>query len=159
LQSLGAFTSIKTIGSRNAATPWRVLDKALWLVGSLSLPNRASAEACSSDLNYLKRVQLAFLMVPVMNHAASFDSPARISCFLRFFLLCEGCCATSVNVPITMAGSVVARKRNIECRTKVKTGCATCRSVIVGRSHHRSTPQDCELRREVSSAVIVLIQQ
>ncbi|MCJ1307325.1 hypothetical protein MMC25_000971 [Agyrium rufum] len=26
-----------------------------------------------------------------------------------------------------MAGSVVARKRNIGCRTKVKTGCATCR--------------------------------
>lgn len=35
----------------------------------------------------------------------------------------------------TMAGSVVARRqrRNIECRTKVKTGCATCRSVIADR--------------------------
>lgn len=135
----------------------------IWLVGSLSLPNRASADACSSGLHYLStcltRVQLAFLMVPVMNHAASFDSSARISCLLRFFLLSEGCCATSVDVPTTMAGSVFARKRNIECRTKVKTGCATCRSVIVDRSYHRSTPQDCEFRREVSSAVIVLNQQ
>ncbi|KAK9238110.1 hypothetical protein V1525DRAFT_441174 [Lipomyces kononenkoae] len=26
-----------------------------------------------------------------------------------------------------MAGSLVARKRNIQCRTKMKTGCATCR--------------------------------
>jgi hypothetical protein len=136
-------------------------DTLLWLVGSLSLPNRASADACSSGLNYLKRVQLGFLIVPLMNHAASFDSSARISCLLRFFLflLSEGCCATSVNVPTTMAGSVVARKRNIECRTKVKTGCATCRSVIVDRSHHRSTPQDCKFRREASSAVIVLNQQ
>ena len=82
-------------------------------------------------------------MVPVMNHAALFDSSARISCLLRFFLLSEGCCATSVNVPTTMAGSVVAPKRNIECRTKVKTGCATCRSVILDRSYHLSTPQDC----------------
>ena len=108
-----------------------------------------------------KRVRLVPLMVPVMNHAASFYSSARISCLLRFFLSSEGCCVTSVNVPTpqTMAGSVVARKRNIECRTKVKTGCATCRSVIVDISHHRSTPQDCEFRREVSAAVIVLNPQ
>ena len=46
----------------------------------------------------------------------------------------------------TMDGSVVARKRNIKCRTKVKTGCATCRSVITDRSNHRSTPQDCEFQ-------------
>lgn len=130
-----------------------------WLVRFRYPIELAPRPAPRTATRYLKRVQLAFLMVPVMNHTASFDSPARISCFLRFFLLCEGCCATSVNVPITMAGSVVARKRNIECRTKVKTGCATCRSVIVDRPHHRSTPQDCELRREVSSAVIVLIQQ
>ena len=127
-------------------------------MGSLSLPNRASADAYSFGLNYLKRVQLAFLIVPVMNQAASFDSSARISCLLRFFLSSEGCCVTSVNVPTpqTMAGSVVARKRNVECRTKVKTGCKTCRSVIADRSHHRSTPQDCEFRREVSSAMIML---
>jgi hypothetical protein len=71
----------------------------VWLVGSLSLPNRASADACSLGLNYLKRVPLAFLMVPVMNHATSFDSSARISCLLRFFLSSEVCCATSVNIP------------------------------------------------------------
>ena len=58
-----------------------------------------------------------------------------------------------------MAGSVVARKRNIECRTRVKTGCTTCRSVIADRSYHESVPQDCEGVREVSSAVIVLNQQ
>ena len=99
MQSLDAFTSIETIRTRNAATHRRVLDQQhVWLVGSLSLPNRASADACSSGLNYLKRVQLAFLMVPVMNHAASFDSSARISCLLRIFLSSEGCCATGVNV-------------------------------------------------------------
>ena len=43
----------------------------------------------------------------------------------------------------TMTGSVVARKGNIERKTKVKTGCATCRSVILDRSYHLSTPQDC----------------
>lgn len=48
-----------------------------------------------------------------------------------------------------MAGSVVARKRNIKYKTKVKTGCATCRSVIADRSHHLSRPQDCEFRWEV----------
>jgi hypothetical protein len=47
---------------------------------------------------YLKRVQLALLTVPVINHAASFDSSARISCLLRIILSSEGCCATSVNV-------------------------------------------------------------
>jgi hypothetical protein len=74
------------------ASPYTV-----WSVGSLSLPNRANADACF--LNYLKEVQLAFLGVPVMNHAISFNSSARISYLLRFFLSSEGCCVTSVNVP------------------------------------------------------------
>ena len=47
----------------------------------------APTHAPQLSINMLdtKQVQLAFLMVPVMNHAASFDSSARISCLLRFF--------------------------------------------------------------------------
>ena len=68
----------------NSLATFNSPDTLLLLVGSLSLPNRASADACSSRLNYLKRVQLAFLIVPVRNHAASFDSSARISFLVRF---------------------------------------------------------------------------
>ena len=57
----------------------------------------------------------------------------------------------------TTAGSVVSRKRDIECRTKVKTGCTTCRSVKADRFNYWSTPQDSELRREVGFGMIVLI--
>ena len=45
----------------------------------------------------------------------------------------------------TMAGSVVARKRNINCGTKVKTGCATCRSVIANRSITGLHPKTVDL--------------
>ncbi len=48
----------------------------------------------------IKQVQLNLLMAPVMNHVASLDSSARIYYLLRFFLSSEGCCTTSVNVPL-----------------------------------------------------------
>ncbi|KAK9370758.1 hypothetical protein V1509DRAFT_616750 [Lipomyces kononenkoae] len=42
-----------------------------------------------------------------------------------------------------MAGSLVARKRNIQCRTKTKTGCATCRIRKVKCDENKPFCQKC----------------
>ncbi|KAF2686794.1 hypothetical protein K458DRAFT_476535 [Lentithecium fluviatile CBS 122367] len=42
-----------------------------------------------------------------------------------------------------MTGSLVARKRNIQCRTKVKTGCATCRIRKVKCDENKPFCQKC----------------
>ncbi|QKX57630.1 uncharacterized protein TRUGW13939_04748 [Talaromyces rugulosus] len=42
-----------------------------------------------------------------------------------------------------MARSAVARKRNIECRTKVKTGCATCRTRKIKCDENKPFCQKC----------------
>lgn len=53
-----------------------------------------------------------------------------------------------------MTRSDAARKKNPEDRTKVKTGCATCRLVATGRFHHCYTPQECEFRHCISLVLI-----
>lgn len=66
----------------------------------------------------------------MINQTISIDSSARNCCSLQLVSSFVRCRAESVNVlghRPTMSRSPVAMKRDNRCRTKVRTGCTTCR--------------------------------